>query len=87
MARLVVRRAPSAEEGAIFGRVGDLAMAIANELSDNQAQALSEAAARLQVPEAELGAAAVRNMGLINPLISMLPRNGCLRRIRSSTNA
>ena len=62
-------------------------MAIANELSDNQAQALSEAAARLQVPEAELGAAAVRNMGLINPLISMLPRNGCLRRIRSSTNA
>jgi len=37
-------------------------MAIAIELSDHQAQALSEAAARLQVPESELAAAAVRDL-------------------------
>jgi hypothetical protein len=37
-------------------------MAIAIELSDHQAQALSEAAARLQVPEAELAASAVRDL-------------------------
>jgi len=37
-------------------------MAIAIELSDHQAQALSEAAARLQVPEAELASSAVRDL-------------------------
>jgi len=37
-------------------------MAIAIELSDHQAQALSEAASRLQVSEAELAAAAVRDL-------------------------
>jgi hypothetical protein len=37
-------------------------MAIAIELSDHQAQALSEAASRLQVPEAELAAAVVRDL-------------------------
>jgi predicted transcriptional regulator len=37
-------------------------MAIAIELSDHQAQALSEAASRLKVPEAELAAAAVRDL-------------------------
>ncbi len=37
-------------------------MAIAIELSDQQAEALREAATRLQVPEAELAAAAVRDL-------------------------
>jgi trans-aconitate methyltransferase len=37
-------------------------MAIAIELSDHQAEALREAATRLQVPEAELAAAAVRDL-------------------------
>ena len=37
-------------------------MAIAIELSDQQAQALSAAAKRLQVSEAELAAAAVRDL-------------------------
>jgi len=46
MALLVVHGAPSADEG----------------VSDHLAQALSEAAARLQVPEAELAAAAVRDL-------------------------
>jgi precorrin-6B methylase 2 len=62
MALLVVRRAPSGEEGAIVGKRVEDSMAIAIELSDHQAQALSEAAARLQVPEAELAAAAVRDL-------------------------
>jgi precorrin-6B methylase 2 len=62
MARLVVRRAPSAEEGAIVGKRVKAAMAIAIELSDHQAQALTEAAAWLQVPEAELAAGAVRDL-------------------------
>ncbi|PZV04971.1 MAG: DNA-binding protein [Cyanobium sp.] len=62
MALLVVHGAPSAEEGAIVGKRVEASMAIAIELSDHQAQALSEAAARLQVPEAELAAAAVRDL-------------------------
>jgi len=37
-------------------------VAIAIELSDHQAQALSVPASRLQVPEAELAAAAVRDL-------------------------
>jgi hypothetical protein len=37
-------------------------MAIAIELSAHQAEALREAATRLQVPEAELAAAAVRDL-------------------------
>jgi hypothetical protein len=37
-------------------------MAIAIELSDHQAKALAEAAARLQVSEAELATAAVREL-------------------------
>ncbi|MCP9793346.1 DNA-binding protein [Vulcanococcus limneticus Candia 3F8] len=37
-------------------------MAIAIELSDQQAEALREAATRLQVSEAELAAAAVRDL-------------------------
>ncbi len=53
---------PSAEEGAIVGKQVKASMAIAIELSDHQAQALSEAASRLQVPEAELAAAAVRDL-------------------------
>ena len=62
MALLVVHGAPSAEEGAIVGKRVKASMAIAIELSDHQAQALSEAASRLQVPEAELAAAAVRDL-------------------------
>ena len=62
MALPVVHGAPSAEEGAIVGKQVDPSMAIAIELSDHQAQALSEAASRLQVPEAELAAAAVRDL-------------------------
>jgi len=62
MALLVVHGAPSAEEGAIVGKQVDPSMAIAIELSDHQAQALSEAASRLQVSEAELAAAAVRDL-------------------------
>jgi len=37
-------------------------MALAIDLSDHQARALAEAAARLQVPEADLAAAAVRDL-------------------------
>ncbi|MFZ9754188.1 MAG: DNA-binding protein [Cyanobium sp.] len=37
-------------------------MTLAIDLSDHQAQALAEAAARLQVSEAELAAAAVRDL-------------------------
>jgi hypothetical protein len=55
-------------------------MAIAIELSDHQAQALSEAASRLQVPEAGI-------CWHTSPPISMLLRNGCSRRTRSSTDA
>jgi predicted transcriptional regulator len=62
MALLFVHGAPSAEEGAIVGKRGKASMAIAIELSDHQAQALSEAAARLQVSESELAAAAVRDL-------------------------
>jgi len=62
MALLVVHVAPSAEEGAIVGKRVEASMAIAIELSDHQAQALSEAAARLQVPESELADAAVRDL-------------------------
>jgi hypothetical protein len=87
MALPVVHGAPSAEEGAIVGKQVDPSMAIAIELSDHQAQALSEAASRLQVPEAELAAAAVGICWYTSPPISMLLRNGCLRRTRSSTNA
>jgi hypothetical protein len=62
MAGLVVRRAPAAEEGAIVGKRVEASMAIRFELSVNQAKSLSEAAARLQVSEAELAAAAVRDL-------------------------
>jgi len=62
MALLVVHGAPSAEEGAIVGKRVEASMAIAIELSHHQAQALSEAAARLQVSESELAAAAVRDL-------------------------
>lgn len=37
-------------------------MTLAIDLSDHQAQALAEAAARLQVSEAELAAAAIRDL-------------------------
>lgn len=37
-------------------------MALAIDLSDHQAQALSEAAARLQISETDLAAAAVRDL-------------------------
>ena len=59
---LVVHGAPSAEEGAIVGKRVKASMAIAIELSDHQAQALSEAASRLQVSVSELAAAAVRDL-------------------------
>jgi precorrin-6B methylase 2 len=62
MALLVVHGAPSAEEGAIVGKRVKASMAIAIELSDHQAQALNEAAARLQVSESELAAAVVRDL-------------------------
>ncbi|MCX5932440.1 MAG: DNA-binding protein [Cyanobacteria bacterium] len=62
MALLDLRGPPSADEGAIVGKRVELSMAIAIEPSDHQAQALSEVAARLQVPEAELAAAAVRDL-------------------------
>ncbi len=62
MALLVVHGAPSAEEGAIVGKRVKASMAIAIELSDHQDQALSVPASRLQVPEAELAAAAVRDL-------------------------
>jgi hypothetical protein len=55
-------RPPSAEEVAIVEKRVKASMAIAIELSDHQAQALSVAASRLQVPEAELAAAAVRDL-------------------------
>ena len=62
MAGLVERRAPAAEEGAIVGKRVEAFMAIRVELSVDQAQSLSAAAARLQVSEAELAAAAVRDL-------------------------
>jgi hypothetical protein len=62
MALLVIHGAPSAEEGAIVGKRVEASMAIRFELSVNQAKSLSEAAARLQVSEAELAAAAVRDL-------------------------
>jgi predicted transcriptional regulator len=62
MALLVVHGAPSAEKGAIVGKRVKASMAIAIELSDHLAQTLSEAASRLQVPEAELAAAAVLDL-------------------------
>jgi len=62
MALLVVHGAPSAEKGAIVGKPVKASVAIAIELSDHQAQALSVPASRLQVPEAELAAAAVRDL-------------------------
>ena len=62
MALLVIHGAPSAGEGASVGKRVEASMAIAIELSDHQAQALSEAATRLQDPEAELAAAAVRDL-------------------------
>ena len=62
MAGLVVRRSPAVEESAIVDKRVEASMAIRIELSADQAQSLSEAAARLQVSEAELAAAAVRNL-------------------------
>ena len=62
MAGLVARRSSAAEEGAIVGKRVEALMAIRIELSVDQAQSLSEAAARLQVSEAELAAAAVRDL-------------------------
>ena len=62
MAGLVVRRAPAAEEGAIVEKRVEALMAIRIELSADQAKSLSEAAARLQVSEVELAAAAVRDL-------------------------
>ena len=62
MALLVVYGAPSAEKGAIVGKPVKASVAIAIELSDHQAQALSVPASPLQVPEAELAAAAVRDL-------------------------
>ena len=43
-------------------QTGTDVMALAIDLSDHQAQALAEAAARLQVSEADLAAAAVRDL-------------------------
>jgi hypothetical protein len=62
MALLVVHGAPSAEEGAIVGKRVEASMAIAIELSDHQAQALSEAATRLLLAHqsADFDAAAQR---------------------------
>ena len=62
MAGLDVRRAPAAEDRAIVGKRVVAFMAVRIEHSDDQAQSLSEAAARLQVSEAELAAAAVRDL-------------------------
>ena len=62
MAGLVVRRSPAAEQGAIVEKRVEASMAIRIELSVDQAQSLSAAAARLQVSEAELAAAAVRDL-------------------------
>jgi hypothetical protein len=62
MAGLVVRGSPAAEQGAIVGKRVEASMAIRIELSVDQAQSLSEAAARLQVSEEELAAAAVRDL-------------------------
>ena len=45
-----------------LGRSAQRVMTLAIDLSDHQAQALAEAAARLQVSEAELAAAAVRDL-------------------------
>jgi hypothetical protein len=59
---LVVRRSPAAEKGAIVGKRVKASMAIRIEPSDDQAQSLSEAAAELRVSEAELAAAAVRDL-------------------------
>ena len=42
--------------------MADLPMTLAIDLSDHQARALSEAAARLQISESELAAAAVRDL-------------------------
>ena len=51
-----------ASEDAIVGSGLQRVMTLAIDLSDHQAQALAEAAARLQVSEAELAAAAVRDL-------------------------
>jgi hypothetical protein len=48
--------------GAIVEQISFLLMALAIDLSDQQAQALAEAANRLQVSEADLAAAAVRDL-------------------------
>ena len=48
--------------GAIVEVISCLPMALAIDLNDQQAQALAEAAHRLQVSEAELAAAAVRDL-------------------------
>ena len=53
-------------------------MAIAIELSDHQAEALREVAARLQVPEAELAAAAVRDLLAQQAAAFMPPRHGAV---------
>ena len=62
MGGLVVRRSPAVEESAIVDQRVEAFMAIRIEVSVDQAQSLSEAASRLQVSEAELAAAAVRDL-------------------------
>ena len=58
-------------------------MTLAIELTASQALALSDAAARLQVPEAELAAAAVRDLWPNPARILMPPPNGSSPRTRS----
>ena len=43
-------------------QTGSVVMPLAIDLSDHQAQALAEAAARLQISETDLAAAAVRDL-------------------------
>ncbi len=62
MVGLVERRSPAVEESAIVDKRVEASMAIRIELSADQAKSLSESAARLQVSEAELAAAAVRDL-------------------------
>ena len=62
MGGLVVRRSPAVEESAIVDQRVEAFMAIRIEVSVDQAQSLSEAASRLQVSEAELAAASVRDL-------------------------
>ena len=55
-------------------------MTIAIDLNAHQQQALTETAQRLQVSEAELAAAAVRDLVAQRGQISILQQSGCSRK-------